>query len=324
MTKLPRLYLVMLRYRVAAMVALFMLLGVAREGRFEPGPRHLLAALVLASSYVSATALNDLADEAIDRVNHPRDAGRPLVEGWAGRHELFVLHLVAAAGAVAAAVPLGWEGLALVGISLLVSQTYSARPVRLSYRVAGAPLALGVAYVVVPYSLGIVVAEGSLHHAASTLTFGLFLLFAARIMLKDFRDRAGDALYGKPTILLRFGTTTTCALSFAALVAADAVLASALEPSLVLLLQPFVAAIVWMLWRLRFAADQRAEQVAIGLGARMGNGLLLTILSYLVVRHGGGSAADASAAALVLTAAFFLSFASLVLRPHEAIVGYKG
>ena len=81
MRKLPRLYLVMLRYRVAAMVALFMLLGAAQEGRLEPGLRHLLAALALASSYVSATALNDLADEEIDRVNHPRDAGRPLVEG---------------------------------------------------------------------------------------------------------------------------------------------------------------------------------------------------------------------------------------------------
>ena len=324
MTKLPRLYLVMLRYRIAAMVALFMLLGVAREGRLEPGLRHLLAALALASSYVSATALNDLADEAIDRVNHPRDAGRPLVEGWAGRRELFVLYLVAGVVAVAAAVPLGREALALVGVALLVSQTYSARPVRLSYRVAGAPLALGVAYVVVPYSLGIIVAQGSLRHAASTLTWGLFLLFAARIVLKDFRDRAGDALYGKPTFLLRFGKTRTCALSFVALVAADAVLASALEPSVVLVMQPFVAAIVWMLWRLRCAADARAEQIAIGIGARMGNGLLLTILSYLVVRHSGGSPADASAAALVLAAAFLLSFVSLVLRPQEAIIGYKG
>ena len=67
----------MLRYRIAAMVALFMLLGAAREGRLELGPRYLLAALALASSYVAATALNDLADEAIDQVNHPRDAGRP-------------------------------------------------------------------------------------------------------------------------------------------------------------------------------------------------------------------------------------------------------
>ena len=36
--------------------------------------------------------------------------------------------------------------------------------------------------------------------AASLMAFVL-----ARINLKDFRDRTGDALYGRPTFLLRFG-----------------------------------------------------------------------------------------------------------------------
>ena len=42
---------------------------------------------------VSATALNDLADERIDKVNHPRDAGRPLVEGTATRRDLRILNV---------------------------------------------------------------------------------------------------------------------------------------------------------------------------------------------------------------------------------------
>jgi 4-hydroxybenzoate polyprenyltransferase len=239
-TNLPRLYVVMLRYRVAAMVALFMLLGAAREGPLELGARYLLAALALASSYVAATALNDLADEEIDRVNHPRDAGRPLVEGTATRRELLVLHFVASAAAMLAAAPLGTRALGLIAASLLISQLYSARPARLSYRVAGAPLALGVAYVQVPYKLGIVAAGGDLRHAWSWLAGALFLLFAARIGLKDFRDREGDALYGKPTVLLRFGKKATCATSLCALAAADGLLAVALEPALVALVQPFV------------------------------------------------------------------------------------
>jgi len=135
--RLPRLYVVMLRYRVAAMIALFLLLGAAREGPLELGLPYLFAALALASSYVAATALNDLADEQIDRVNHPRDAGRPLVEGTASRRELLVLHVVASAATLAAAVPLGLRAVGLIGVSLVVSQVYSARPVRLSYRVAG-------------------------------------------------------------------------------------------------------------------------------------------------------------------------------------------
>jgi 4-hydroxybenzoate polyprenyltransferase len=323
-TKLPRLYLVMLRYRVAVMVALFLLLGAAGEGEPRLGVSYLWAALALASSYVSATALNDLADEAIDKVNHPRDAGRPLVEGWARRGELATLSLVAAVLAVCAAIPLGRDGLLLIGCSLLVSQLYSARPVRLSYRVAGAPLALGVAYVVVPYSLGVVAAGGDLPDALSPLTVALFLLFAARIVLKDFRDRVGDARYGKPTILLRHGKTVTCALSLSALLAADCVLVGTLDPSVALLVQPFMLAIAAMLWRLWRADDPHAEQIAIGIGARMGNGLLLAILAWLLVHGSGASRAEAATVSATVAALFFLTFAALVARPDEAVVGYKG
>jgi 4-hydroxybenzoate polyprenyltransferase len=322
--KLPRLYIVMLRYRVAAMVALFMLLGAAREGRLELGPRYLFAALALASSYVAATALNDLADEEIDQVNHPRDAGRPLVARTATRRELLVLHAGASAAALLAAVPLGARGPGLIAASLLISQLYSARPVRLSYRLAGAPLALGVAYVLVPYSLGIVAAGGDLRHAWSWLAGALFLLFAARIGLKDFRDREGDARYGKPTILLRFGKTATCAASLCALVAADVLLAVAFEPVLAALLQPFVLSIAGMLGVLWRADDPHAEQVAIGIGARVGNGLLLGVLSWLVAVGGDASAAEASLLTGAVSALFLLSFASLVARPHEAVIGYKG
>jgi 4-hydroxybenzoate polyprenyltransferase len=324
MTKLPRLYVVMLRYRVAAMVALFMLLGAAREGRLEFGISYVFAALALASSYVAATALNDLADEQIDRVNHPRDAGRPLVEGTATRRELLVLHLLAAAAALLWSLSLGWRGVGLIGASLVVSQMYSARPVRLSYRVAGTPLALGVAYVIVPYSLGIVAAGGDLQRAAAALPLGLFLLFSARIVLKDFRDRDGDARYGKPTILLRFGKGATCGLSLCALVAGDVVLALALDPAPALLVQPFVLAIAWMLRALWRAATDREEQVAIGIGARMGNGLLLVVLTWLVVAGSGASVAEAAFLAGAVSVLFFLAFASLAARPQEAVIGYKG
>jgi len=322
--KLPTLYVVMLRYRVAAMIALFLLLGAAHEGPLALGWRYVLAALALASSYVAATALNDLADEQIDKVNHPRDAGRPLVEGTATRRELFVLHVVASILAVAFAIPLGLRAVVLMLVALALSQIYSARPVRLSYRVAGAPLALGIAYVAVPFALGIVAARGSLAHAWSRLGAALFLLFCARIVLKDFRDREGDARYGKPTILLRFGKDATCALSLVALAAGDVLLALALDPVVVLVVQPLVLAIAWMLHALRKADDARAEQVAIGIGARTGNGLLLCVLAWLAVRADGASVAEAAMLTAVLAGAFCLSFVSLVLHPNEVSIGYKG
>jgi 4-hydroxybenzoate polyprenyltransferase len=48
--------------------------------------------VALASSYVCVTTVNDIADKDIDRVNHPRDAGRPLVTGEAQERELYVLN----------------------------------------------------------------------------------------------------------------------------------------------------------------------------------------------------------------------------------------
>src|SRR5919108_2460467 len=172
MSKLPRLYLALLRYRVASMVMLFMLLGAAHDRALDLEATHAFAALALASSYVAATALNDPADEEIARVNHPRDPGRPLVEGRGTRRELALLHLVASALALVAAVPLGWAGVAIVVVALAVSQAYSAHPLRLSYRTVGAAPALGVAYVLVPFCLGIVVSGGSVADAVSPLTAG--------------------------------------------------------------------------------------------------------------------------------------------------------
>jgi 4-hydroxybenzoate polyprenyltransferase len=323
-TRIPRLYASLLRYRVAAMVAMFMLLGAAREGPLQLGWRFACAALALASSYVSATALNDLADEEIDKINHPRDAGRPLVEGTGTRHDLSILHLAAAALAVAAALPLGWSGVALVCASLVISHAYSAPPLRFSYRVAGAPLLLAVAYVVVPVGLGIVAARGDPQHTLSRFVFALLLLFAARIVLKDFRDREGDAAFGKPTLLLRHGKDATCAVSAVALLAADAVLVTTLAPVAVVIAQPFVVAIGWMLWRLRHAQEEHAEQVAIGTGARAGNGLLLAMLGWFVLGGAGASFAERVAFAAVLAALFLGSTAALAADPDQAVLGYKG
>jgi 4-hydroxybenzoate polyprenyltransferase len=324
-TRLPRLYVVLLRYRVAAMVAMFMLLGAVRADGAAALSWHVLwAVLALASSYVAATALNDLADEEIDRVNHPRDAGRPLVEGTATRRDLRALAPVAATLALAAAVPLGFRGVTVVAASLAIGVAYSTRPLFLSYRTSLAHVVLAVAYVAVPFALGAVASGGSLDAADGVFAAGLFCLFLSRIVLKDFRDRTGDALYGKPTLLLRFGKTRTCAVSFAPLLIGDAMLCATLEPALVPVLQLFVVAIASMLRRLHRADDERDEQVAIGIGARVGNGLLLTTLGVLLLAENGAAPAERLTFALAFTAAFGASFATLAANPDQVLVGYKG
>jgi 4-hydroxybenzoate polyprenyltransferase len=327
MSALPVLFLRMLRYRVAAMVWMFMLLGAAFHGGLSSaGAGVLWAAIALGSSYVAATSLNDVADRELDRVNHPGDEGRPLVSGSARPRDLLFLHVVAALLALAAAWPLGKEALAVVCVSLLIGHAYSAPPLRLSYRTYLAPSILGVAYVLVPYALGLAVSGTRPDRRDALFAGALYALFLARINLKDFRDRAGDSLYGRPTLLLRFGKGTTCAVSLAALAVGFGLLLAALPSGLALrlLASAFVVAVACQLLTLYRATPGRDEQVAIGLGAKMGNGLLLAVLAWLVLAAEGAPAEHRLVFGLLLLAAYATSYVLLAQRPERAVIGYKG
>jgi 4-hydroxybenzoate polyprenyltransferase len=322
--RLALLYLRMLRYRVAVMLWMFMLLGAAIHGGLGAGLGW--AALALASSYVAATTLNDVADGELDRINHPRDAGRPLVSGEATERDLLRLNLIASALALLAAFPLGWPGVLLVACSLVIGRAYSSPPILLSYRTYLAPLVLSFAYVAVPYGLGVVAVSGTPGSADLTFCAALMLLFLARINLKDFRDRRGDALYGRPTLLLRYGKSVTCAVSLVALVVGNALLLAVLSPPVVigLVLETLFLAIAWSLHALWRAREGRMEQVAIGIGAKMGNGLLLSVLGWLVLIDAEAPLADRAVFVLVLASAFAIAFATLVRSPDRAVIGYKG
>ena len=320
------LFVRMLRWRVAVTLWSFLLIGAAAQGSLRPSVALLFAAASLAASYVVATTVNDIADRDVDRINHPRDPGRPLVTGASSERDLWRTNAIAAPIALAAAAIAGGPVLAVSAASLVVGYAYSLRPIRLSYRTWLAPTVLSVAYAIVPYALGMLAAGGRVDRIDVLLCGALYALFLARINLKDFRDRAGDAAYGKPTLLLAHGKTVTCAVTGVALVAGCATLAVALGGHLgvVTIVSLFAAAILWMLWRLWRASDPRDEQIAIGLGAKMGNGLLACTLTGLVVQADG-----APESMRVLALAFVaLVYASVLItltgRPDDIEIAYKG
>jgi 4-hydroxybenzoate polyprenyltransferase len=321
------LYVRMLRYRVATMLWMFLLLAAAyREGLRTPSWDYLWSTIALASCYVAATAINDVADRDIDRVNHPRDAGRPLVSGDANESDLLRLHVAAAALALLAAVPLGWFGIGVVLLSLAVAVAYSLPPLTLSHRTLLAPLVLAVAYVLVPYAHGLLGADVSFTARDLPFAAALFALFIARIVLKDFRDRDGDARYGKPTLLLRAGKRVTCLTSVVALAAGNILLLLAVRPPapVAVVLELFFCAVAWMLLVLLRSTDRRDEQVAIGIGARMANGVLIATLATLLLEARGATAQEQLGLVSGLALVFGLSFLTLVARPQDAVLGYKG
>jgi 4-hydroxybenzoate polyprenyltransferase len=320
------LFVRMLRWRVAVTLWFFLLIGAAAQGPLRPGITLLLATLSLAASYVVATTVNDVADRDVDRINHPRDAGRPLVDGSATERDLWRTNAVAAPLALAAAAVAGGPILAVSATSLAIGYAYSLRPLMLSYRTWLAPAVLAVAYAIVPYSLGLLAAGGRVDRLDVLLCGALYALFLARINLKDFRDRAGDAAYGKPTLLLAHGKRVTCVVTGVALLAGCGALVAALGggAGIVAVVSLLAAGILWMLWRLWRASDPRAEQLAIGLGAKMGNGLLACTLAWLVLAAGSTSESMRVLVVAFLALVYGSVLISLAGRPDDIEIAYKG
>jgi 4-hydroxybenzoate polyprenyltransferase len=325
--KMLDLYWSLLRYRVAVMIILFMLLGAAwHKGLTSIDPPVILMILALASSYVSATSVNDISDREIDEINHPGDKGRPLVTGEARTADLWVLFGVSSFLAVALGLAAGPGAAGIMLLSVVIGALYSLPPARLSYRTFLAPLTLAVAYVGIPYWAGVVVVGESLRTTDLPLMMALFLLFAGRIILKDFRDREGDAAFGKPTFLLKYGKRTTCLASLCALCTGDALLVASLADNwgLAALLQLYIVSIAIMLYRLYRLDGRKDEQLSIGVGAKMGNGLLVTLLGALILSNQGADWITQFIFGLALTAIYMLNFIDFLRHPERAVVGYKG
>ena len=325
--KVLDLYWSLLRYRVAVMIVLFMLLGAAwHRGLTSIDAPVILTILALASSYVSATSVNDISDREIDEINHPGDKGRPLVTGAARPADLWVLFLMSSLLAVALGLAAGPGAAGIMLLSVVIGALYSLPPARLSYRTFLAPLTLAVAYVGIPYWAGVVVVGESLRATDLPLMTALYLLFAGRIILKDFRDREGDAAFGKPTFLLKYGKRTTCLASLCALCTGDALLVASLADNrwLAVLLQLYIVSIAIMLYRLYRLGGRNDEQLSIGVGAKMGNGLLVTLLGALILSNQGADWITQFIFGLALTAIYMLNFIDFLRHPERAVVGYKG
>jgi chlorophyll synthase len=325
--KMLALYWTLLRYRVAMMIILFMLLGAAwHRGLTAIDAPVLLMILALASSYVSATSVNDIADREIDEINHPDDKGRPLVSGVARTADLWVLFVVSSVLAVTLGLAAGPGAAGIMLLSVAIGALYSLPPARLSYRTFLAPLTLAVAYVGIPYWAGVVVVGESLRTTDLPLITALYLLFVGRIILKDFRDREGDAAFGKPTFLLKYGKKSTCLASLCALSVGDALLVASLADRwwLAALVQLYIVSIAIMLYRLYRVSSSKDEQLSIGVGARMGNGLLVTLLGTLILANQGADWHTQLIFGLALTAIYMLNFIDFLRHPERAIIGYKG
>jgi 4-hydroxybenzoate polyprenyltransferase len=317
----------MLRYRVASLLLPFFLLAPALHARLgEFRWTYVLGVLALCASYVVATCLNDVFDLEVDRINHPGAQDRPLVTGAATPRQLLMLAAVVAAVALVAAAMIGPVAVAVIVASLALNLAYSVPPVRLCARPIAAPVVLGIAYVALPYLLGLAASGGAPDTYDARVLACFVVLFTGRMLLKDFRDRRGDAAFGKRTFLLTFGKDATLAAVLACVIVGDALLVTVLpvHPLLIAATESYFVAIVVQLHRLRQAVDTDAERFAIALGARMGNAVVLTLLGFVLLAGAGAGAVEEGAFVIVLAAMFWFAFLYVSSRPQAALAAYRG
>jgi len=298
-----RLIVVLARPAVVILVGMFAAVGLAQAGRPNDGALLVKALTAVVASVLFAVAVNDLADERIDRVNLPADARRPLVAGTGTRVEMIIVASTSAVLALGTSFLLHWPAPLIVGGGLVFTAAYSLRPVRIADRGVIAPMLLPAGYVAVPYLLGIFAVRGSVTRTDLLLLAGLYSGFIGRIVLKDFRDVRGDALFGKRTFLVRHGRRATCIFSAAFLALGVSVLPFVRRPSVALVAAyaVFLAITLGLLWTLARSASARRDSALIAAIAIFGRGMLVTLYAHFAMLAAHWSLAAASAMMGALT-----------------------
>jgi 4-hydroxybenzoate polyprenyltransferase len=289
------------RPAVIWLLAAFAAMGLAQSGR-PSDPIGLARVLVTVVAFLLfSVACNDLADEAIDRVNLP--GRRPLGAGVVTRRMLVIIGLSAGAVALGTGVTLGrWAGL-VVAAGMAISAGYSLRPVRLAERGAVASLVLPACYVAVPYLLGLLAGRPGVRAGDLTLLGGLYLGFIGRILLKDFRDVRGDALFGKRTFLVRHGRRWTCVFSAVCWVAGTCViLAEVRQPTPALLagVGGCCAGALVLLYALARDDGARRDENLISAIAIIGRAMVVLLLGHLSMADAHWSAARSNLVIVML------------------------
>ena len=292
-----RLLWKMMRYRSVLTLVSVMTLAVAVHGlsRFSAFA-FILTCVSFLLVYASATSFNDLADTQIDAVNLAGSQERPLVTGHATPGRLRSLGVCAAGGALGVAVVAGHGVVWLMFAALVIHCLYSLPPLRLSRHPYAGPLLFTAGFSLLPYYAGVAVAGWNPGSRDLFMSGAIFFLVGGRMAIKDFRDRIGDAYFGKVSFVLKVGkpaAVTTSAVLFAAgLSALLGVLGHGWFLALPAL--PLCAAGFYGLHRLRIATELEDELRSIGYVIKAGNGALQLVAGMVLLD-------DLHATLLVLT-----------------------
>jgi 4-hydroxybenzoate polyprenyltransferase len=302
-----RLLVVLTRPAVAFLFCVYVVVGLAKAGDTGSGVRLFRDLVVVIGFLLFSVAVNDLSDAPIDRQNLPH-SNRPLVTGRADEREMKIVAGTAAVAAIGAAAVGGWPLLAVAAGGLALSTAYSLPPLRLAGRGAVAALVLPAGYVAVPFLVGLLSVRTSVTLGDALLLVGLYVGFIGRILLKDFRDVRGDALFGKRTFLVRRGRRATCAVSAIFWTAGGALVVVSVPRPTVAYVASTSASLVGVLVLLRLLAHERSarrDEAIISAIAIIGRTVLVLLAAQLSIsdKHWAPLPANVTLAGIAVLAA---------------------
>ena len=271
------------RLRIVATCYALVILGSASAG--EVGLKTILGLGLIVAFIVHANSINDWSDREIDSINLQDAGDRPLVTGDISERKFWLLHGLSAVVALVLALFYGYLVLWLTLAVLVIDYAYSLPPLRLTNRPLLSPLLLAVTYAGYSLAIGVGAAGPGADYPWS-LAGAVSLGFIARLLLKDFRDVAGDRRYGKHTCLIRFGGRVTALASGVCATGAAVWLAalSQWSPGVVAFLALSTGLAVAWLKRLPEAEPCRQERL-VRMIARAANYSLVVFLAHLLAQQ---------------------------------------
>jgi 4-hydroxybenzoate polyprenyltransferase len=271
------------RLRIVATCYALVFLGAASAG--EINLKVVLTLILIILVTIHANSINDYADREIDKINLKNATDRPLVNNDVSLKKFWVIHFFSGIFALLISVFYGPATVLLAFGLVIVDYIYSLKPFKLSYRPIASPVLLSAAYVYYSFSLGFFAVAATKPYPWM-LSAGLLIGFAARLLLKDFRDAEGDKRYGKETFLLHYGIKTTCITS--GILWVIAMFAAAWSVSFAVgVIAPLivgVGGVIHMLSKLSQSNKINRQQNIISQIAKAANFSIVTLLTYLLCK----------------------------------------
>ena len=178
------------------------LLFIGTGLRFSlPWLQLIAGALLILFTYGAVTVWNDISDLKIDQSNH-RDL--PLAQARISLRQAKYLSAACCMGCIGLATLLYPSGFLYLFTTLGLGVAYSVPPLAVEKRGLLATFLLSICYTLLPIALAVFYR----HQVAIDpfLIVAGILLSMTSLLYKDYKDEAGDKLFGKITPLIKYGT----------------------------------------------------------------------------------------------------------------------